>query len=48
MSKKQNLEMSFPVTNDLVKMFNKKCCDWGQRKSPYDVEGQIRGNLFFK
>ena len=39
------LEMSFPVTNDFVKKFSKSCCDWGQRKSPYDSDGQVKGSF---
>jgi len=37
------LEMEFPVTNECVKWFNGTCCGWGQKKTPYDAEGNIKG-----
>ncbi len=37
------LEMYYPVTNDFVKKFSKTCCDWGQRKPPYDPDNNIKG-----
>lgn len=45
---KLNLEMDFPVTNNFIKLFNKVACSWGQKKSPYDSDGQIRGNFIIK
>jgi hypothetical protein len=47
-SQKLTLEMTFPVTNELIKSFSKSCCEWGQRKPPYDFEGQIRGKQINK
>jgi hypothetical protein len=44
-SQKLTLEMTFPVTNEMIKSFSKKCCDWGQTKPPYDPEGQVRGKV---
>jgi ribosomal protein S6 len=35
--------MDFPVTNEAIKYFNFVCCSWGQRKLPYDLQGNIRG-----
>ena len=43
-----SLEMDFPVTNNFIKLFNKMACSWGQKKNPYDSDGHIRGNTFFK
>ena len=45
MSNKLNLEMSFPITNEFVKTFSKRCCDWGQKKPPYDSQGQVKGSV---
>jgi hypothetical protein len=42
---KNILEMSFPVTNNFIKKFNKTCCFWGQKKTIYDAEGNIRGKI---
>jgi hypothetical protein len=36
-------EMQFPVTNKCIKWFNNTLCSWGQRKTNYDVEGNIKG-----
>ena len=47
-TKKLTLEMTFPVTNDLIKGFSKSCCEWGQKKPPYDFEGQVRGKQINK
>lgn len=42
-NKVQYLEMDFPVTNEMIKCCDRLCCRWGQKKPPYDTEGNIRG-----
>lgn len=39
------LEMEFPVTNNFIKKFSITCCSWGQRKPPYDSDGNVKGTL---
>ena len=42
------LEMDFPVTNNCVKWFNHTFCNWGQKKTTYNKEGQIKGKNIYK
>ena len=44
-TQKLTLEMTYPVTNEMIMAFTKKCCEWGQTKPPYDSEGQVRGKV---
>jgi hypothetical protein len=37
------LEMDFPVTNTFIQSFNRLCCNWGQKKTFYDQEGNVKG-----
>ncbi len=37
------VEMYFPVTNDFVKKCSRACCNWGQKKPPYDSDNKIKG-----
>lgn len=37
------VEMQYPVTNNFVRNISNSCCRWGQRKPPYDSDGQVKG-----
>lgn len=37
------LEMTFPSPNECVRSFNRFFCGWGIRKTPYDINGNIKG-----
>ena len=43
MSKALKLDISFPSPNTCVRSFNRLLCNWGQRKYPYDVNGNLKG-----
>lgn len=39
----KELEMNFSTSNSCLRSFHKIFCSWGQRKTPYDVNKQIKG-----
>jgi hypothetical protein len=39
------LEMDFPATNEFIKWWNRICCGWGPRKTPFNKAGAKVGNL---
>ncbi len=43
MSKALKLDISFPSPNTCVRSFNRLLCNWGQRKYPYDANGNLKG-----
>jgi hypothetical protein len=43
--KSYNLEMQFPVTNTCIKWCRLTCCSWGQIKTYYDKDNQIKGKI---
>ena len=36
-------DIGYDSSNNCVRSFNKLFCFWGQRKKPYDVNGNIKG-----
>ena len=36
-------DIDFESSNSFIRAFNRLFCNWGQRKVPYDVNGQIKG-----
>ena len=43
MSDEKHQEIDYDSSNGCVRSFNRKFCLWGQRKTPYDKEGNIKG-----
>ena len=43
MSEEKHQEIDYDSSNGCVRSFNRKFCLWGQRKTPYDKEGNIKG-----
>ena len=43
MSDEKHQEIDYDSSNGCVRSFNRTFCFWGQRKTPYDREGNIKG-----
>ena len=43
MSDEKHQEIDYDSSNGCVRSFNRKFCLWGQKKTPYDKEGNIKG-----
>ena len=43
MSDEKHQEIDYDSSNGCVRSFNRKFCLWGQRKTPYDKEGNVKG-----
>ena len=43
MSDEKHQDIDYDSSNGCVRSFNKTFCFWGQRKTPYDREGNIKG-----
>jgi magnesium-transporting ATPase (P-type) len=43
MSDEKHQEIDYDSSNGCVRSFNRTFCFWGQRKTPYDKEGNVKG-----
>ena len=43
MSDEKHQDIDYDSSNGCVRSFNRTFCFWGQRKTPYDKEGNIKG-----
>ena len=43
MSDEKHQDIDYDSSNGCVRSFNRTFCFWGQRKTPYDREGNIKG-----
>ena len=43
MSDEKHQDIDYDSSNGCVRSFNRTFCFWGQRKTPYDKEGNVKG-----
>ena len=43
MSDEKHQDIDYESSNGCVRSFNRTFCFWGQRKTPYDKEGNVKG-----